>query len=167
MRKCMKMRRRVFQVVVSAAVSWCVVPRATMAAPQCAEMSRPVPLVVGQTVSDAKKTLAGAGFKLVRVNPPNGIGVVVQQNPGPNQCAQPETTTVEMGVKNPNSAAAATVQVPEPQCLPVPLVKGQAVDTAKAMLQKAGLTLRRVNPPNGTGVVSRQIPEPNRCVPVG
>src|SRR5207245_529667 len=102
MRKCMKMHSRVLQVVVCAVVSWCVMARATMAAPQGAEMSRPVPLVVGQRVSDAKKTLAGAGFKLVRVNPPNGIGVVVQQNPRPNQCAQPETTTVDIGVKNPN-----------------------------------------------------------------
>ena len=163
MHKRMRMRRRVLQVVVCAAVSWCVVPRAAMAAPQCAEMSRPVPPVVRQTVSDAIRTLEGAGFKDVNVNPANGIGVVVQQNPGPNQCAQPDTTTVDIWVRNTALPPATTVEVPD--------LRGKSPVEALPLLWMRGLhaggsTTQQSNQV-APGTILSQQPEAGTLVPKG
>src|SRR5579859_3379725 len=107
MPKRMRMRRRILRVLVCAALSWCVVPRTTMAAPQCGEFIAPVPPVEGQTVNAARDTLEKAGLKLGRVNPSNGTGVVFQQSLAPNRCV-PIGTSVDIWIKNATPAPAAT-----------------------------------------------------------
>lgn len=114
--------------------------------PQCAELWMPVPPVVGQTLSDAKETLAGAGFQMVRVNPPNGTGVVVRQDP---KCAQAQTP-IDIWVKNPDSAVATTVQVPD--------LHGKSLLEAAIVLTLKGLR------PGGSSKEQSNIVAPNRIV---
>lgn len=130
MPKRIRMSRKVLQVVVGTIVSWCVVPRATMAAPQCGEFIVAVPQVEGQPVNATRATLEKAGLKLGRVVPPDGNGVVFRQSVEPNRCV-PMGTTIDIWINNVTSAPTTTVEVPD--------LRGQSPFGAALVLAIRGL----------------------------
>lgn len=166
MHKSMGMRRRVLQVVVCAVVSWCVAPRATIAAAQCLTIEGPklvpVPDLEGETVEAASKTLQAVGLNLGSVNPSGGKGVVFQQSPDPNRCI-PIGKSVDIAVKNVTPAPATTVEVPD---LRGQSLLGAALDLWKRGLRPGGSSKQQSNevPP---GRILNQQPEAGTRVPKG
>jgi beta-lactam-binding protein with PASTA domain len=115
MPKRIRIRRRILQVVVCAAVNLCVVPPAMITAAQCLTIEGPkevpVPPLERLMAEAARGALQKVGLKLGSVNPSDGKGIVFRQSLEPNRCV-PIGSAVNIWLENPTPPPATTVEVP-------------------------------------------------------